>query len=112
MGSVSMSQWLTTVVWLVLGQGFAPPPVKMPEDATLKHLQQRTATLGQAAASLRRQGVRDPGLADLEVYLQGVQRLLEHQEFFHADSAKWADESLDRGFLRAKFLGMGEMPWS
>src|SRR5581483_7502800 len=67
--------------------------------------------LGKTIALLRKQGLRDPWLADIEVYHQGALWIVEHKEFFHADSAAWTLEALDRGLVRARLLASGESPW-
>jgi pimeloyl-ACP methyl ester carboxylesterase len=92
-------------------QNYAPPPAKSPDAATLKVIADKTAQLGKAISSLRRQGVRDPGLADVEVYHKAAVWIVRHNEFFTKDAATWTLEALDRGLLRARFLGMGEFPW-
>jgi dienelactone hydrolase len=95
-------------------QDFAPPPAGLPRADALKEITTKTDRLGKAIASLRKQGVRDPGLADVEIFHQAAVAIVEHQEFF--EKAKDSDVAtlnvLDRGLLRAKFLSTGETPWT
>lgn len=93
-------------------QNFAPPKANVPSDEATYALKEKLARLSRLNTSLRKQGVRDPGLADVEVYERAVRMILEHGEFFHKDSVAWTDEALDRGTLRAKMLAQGEMPWA
>jgi hypothetical protein len=92
-------------------QNFAPPPGKAPDAATLKTIAARTEKLGKAIASLRQQGVRDPLLAEVEVYHKAAVWIVRHQEFYHADSGAWTLEALARGLLRANQVAEGESPW-
>lgn len=93
-------------------QDFAPPPGKLPDEATLKSIQEKTSQLSRALARLRKQGLRDPWLAEAEVYHQAAEWIVQHREFFHPDAATWTLEALDRGLLRSKFLAQGEFPWA
>jgi hypothetical protein len=92
-------------------QDFAPPPPNPPSVEVLAEIKAKTDKLGQVIGVLRKQGVRDPGLADAEVYLRAAQMIVLHQEFFTKDSGAAALDVLDRGMLRARFLAQGEMPW-
>lgn len=93
-------------------QKFKAPAVKMPSEEVLKAIAAKTEQLGKMAANLRKQGLRDPGLADVEIYHEAALKIVEHKEFFHADSGAWTLEALDRGILRARFLSTAEMPWA
>ncbi len=92
-------------------QDFAPPAGKLPDEATLKSIRDKTGLLSRALARLRKQGLRDPWLAEAEVYHRAAEWIVQHQEFYHADSGAWTLEALDRGLLRCKFLAQGEFPW-
>src|SRR5262249_14450128 len=65
----------------------------------------------QALESLRRQGVRDPWLAEVQIYHKAASWIVRHNEFYTADAAKWTLAALDRGLLRAGQLAAGETPW-
>lgn len=93
-------------------QDFAPPPGILPPPETLKEIRAKTDRLGKMIGALRRQGVRDPALADVEIYHQAAVAIVEHQEFFRKDSAAATLAVLDRGLLRARFLSTGETPWT
>jgi predicted esterase len=96
---------------LVLAQDYAPPPSKPPKQAVLKEIRARKEKLAGRVDSLRRQRARDPWLADVEIYLKAATWLVEHNEFYQADSADWTLEALDRGLLRAGQAAQGETPW-
>ncbi|MBX9678340.1 MAG: alpha/beta hydrolase [Gemmataceae bacterium] len=93
-------------------QNFGSPKTIPPSDETVFSLKEKHGKLARYMASLRRQGVRDPGLADVEIYERAVRMLFELGEYYHKDTAAWADEVLDRGLLRAKLLGQGDTPWA
>jgi pimeloyl-ACP methyl ester carboxylesterase len=90
---------------------YAPPPNMPPDEATLKEIDARKDRLDQAVKRLRSQGVKDPALGDVEVYLKAVEWVTAHEEFYQKDAGKWALEVLDRGLLRASQAGRGEAPW-
>jgi pimeloyl-ACP methyl ester carboxylesterase len=92
-------------------QDFSPPPSRPPDAAALKAIAAKTARLEKVLAALRKQGLRDPQLAELQVFLTAAQRVVRHNEFFQAESPAWTDEALDRGLLRARFAAQGESPW-
>jgi pimeloyl-ACP methyl ester carboxylesterase len=93
-------------------QEFQPPPPTTTEPAVLESIKAKTEKLGRILAVLRKQGVRDPGLADAEVYHEAALKIVRFNEFFQRDAAKWTLDILDRGLLRAHFLATGEMPWA
>ena len=65
----------------------------------------------RAITSLRRQNVRDPWLAELEIYHKAATWVVEHNEFYQPAAADWTQEALDRGLLRARQAAQGETPW-
>ena len=72
---------LLTTATLLLGQQFAPPAAQKPDDATLQTIVAKTDKLGKAIASLRKQNVRDPALAETEIYHKAaVWIVLAHNE--------------------------------
>jgi len=77
----------------------------------LKAIKQRTEQLDKELRHLRSIGVRDPFLADIEIYHKAVLWIVSHNEFYHKDSGKWALAVLDRGLLRASQQARGEAPW-
>jgi len=101
---------LLATATLLLAQ-FAPPAAKPPDEATQKSIAARTEKLGKTIASLRAQGVRDPGLAEAEIYHKAAVWIVRHNEFFDDASGAWTLEGLDRGLLRASQLAQGETPW-
>jgi hypothetical protein len=93
------------------GQQFAPPAAKTPDEATLKAIAARTEKLGKAIEALRRQNVRDPVLAEVEIYHKAAVWIVRHQEWYTADAGAWTLAVLDRGLLRASQAAQGEHPW-
>lgn len=108
---------LTAVVLLpvlvsALGaQDFAPPPPNAPDAATRKTIEEKTQRLGKLVEFLRKQSVRDPALADVEIFHKAAQMILRHSEFYHKDAAAWALRTLDAGMIRASQVAQGETPW-
>jgi dienelactone hydrolase len=96
----------------VRAQNFAPPLSKKPDAATLKTITDKAAQLSKLLTALVRQGIRDPVLADAEVYFYAASRIWELDEFFQPESAAWTLEALERGLLRARQLSEGAHPWT
>jgi dienelactone hydrolase len=88
------------------------PPSKSPAPEILKAIKEKTDKLAKVVNTLTHQRVRDPGLAEVEVYLEAARKIVEHNEFFQADAGNWTLDVLDRGLLRGRFMAMGEMPWA
>lgn len=94
-----------------LSAQYEPPAAKLLEEAVQKAIAARTEKLATALASLRRQNVRDPGLADAEIYHKAAVWIVAHGEFYQPNFADWTLETLDRGLVRASQLAQGEAPW-
>lgn len=92
-------------------QDFAPPQAKAPDEETLKAINEKTNRLRQAIDSLRRQGVADPYLAEVQVFHKAAVWIVRHNEFFQPNDGQRVLDVLDRGLLRAKQLAQGEAPW-
>jgi dienelactone hydrolase len=90
---------------------FPPPEVTPPDKATLQTIQARTEKLTAALERLRKLGVRDPSLADVEIYLKAVQWIAKHNEYFGKNAGKKILDVLDQGLLRSSQQGRGETPW-
>jgi predicted esterase len=94
------------------GQGnYTPPPTQPPDEATRKAILEGTRRLQEAVVVLQRQGVRDPVLADIEIYHKAAEWLVRHNEFYQKDSAAQVLAALDRGMLRVTQAARGESPW-
>jgi predicted esterase len=93
------------------GQNYAPPPAKAPNETTLKAIETKAAKLDRAMASLRRQGLGDPWLAEVQIYHKAATWIVQHNEFYVDDAPAWTQEVLDRGLLRAGQAAQGEYPW-
>jgi dienelactone hydrolase len=112
MKSVRTGLLLLVCVSPVQAQNYKAPPGNPPAPEVLKEIKSKTDKLAKMAAVLANQKVRDPGLAEVEVYLEAAKKIVEHNEFFQADAGSWTLEVLDRGMLRARFLSSGEIPWA
>lgn len=95
----------------LFAQDFSPPKANKPDEATRKALVAKIDKLSKELTELARLGVRDPVLAEVEVYHKAATWILKHDEYYHKDSADWTDKVLDRGLLRANQAARGESPW-
>lgn len=106
---------LTLVGLLLAGDWLtAQDSQKTDGDAlTEKHrqLQAKFNRLGGVLHSLKQQGLRDPWLADIEIYYQAVARAVQHEELTTPASLDAALEALNRGLLRATLASEGDSPW-
>ncbi len=93
-------------------QSFAPPEPIKPSDEQLKTIRTRFTKLAEAAGALRRGGaIRDPQMADVEVYGKAAQWIMQHNEWYRKEYPDWTLAVLDRGLLRATMLSRGEDRW-
>jgi predicted esterase len=99
------------VLGFSLAQNFAPPPSEPPRPATLKDIADRSGRLSQLLDGLRRQGVRDPYLADVEIYHKAAAWIVQQNEFYQPEAVNWTLDALDHGLLRGHQLAQGEAPW-
>jgi dienelactone hydrolase len=93
------------------GQDYKPPEAIVPDDETRTEIGARSRRLSVAVDTMRRQGLRDPILADVEVYLKAAEWISKHNEYYHKDAGNWTLEVLDRGLLRASQAMRGDVPW-
>jgi hypothetical protein len=90
---------------------FAPPAPTPPSDDLRKTIEARGDKLTHDLAELRRLGVPDYLLVDIEIYRKAALWVLRHDEFYGKDAAAWTVEALDRGLLRASEQLRGDSPW-
>jgi predicted esterase len=99
------------VAGLLLAQNFAPPPAQTPTEAQHKQITELSDKLGRRLLALRRQNVRDPQLAEVEIFLKAAEWITRHHEFYAKETADWTIEALERGLVRATQLSQGDAPW-
>src|SRR3954453_6108738 len=92
-------------------QSYAPPPAQAPAEAVLKTIAAKAEKLADRLQKLRRNGLPDPQLAEVEIYSKAALWITRHNEFYHKDAADWTLEALDRGMLRICDLEGGDAPW-
>jgi dienelactone hydrolase len=95
----------------VKAQNYAPPPVHPPSEAKLNAIAEQTSRLGDQIVALRRLGVTDPVLADVEVFYKAAVWIARHNEFYHANAGDWTLAALRNGFQRAKQASQRQAPW-
>ena len=81
---------------------FDPPKLQKPDDATMKQIAEKTEQLRKAVAALKEKKLRDDVLIEVEIYLKAAENIVRFDEWFHANSGKWALTTLDQGLERAK----------
>jgi dienelactone hydrolase len=108
-GLLAAAALLTATV--VLAQSFAPPPSKPPKESVLKTITAKIVKLDRALRALRRQKIRDPWIAEIEIYLKAATWVVRENEFYQPETAAWTIEALDRGYVRARQVAQGESPW-
>lgn len=89
---------------------FQPPKLEPPDKDTTAAIEKRTAELGKTVERLRSLGVRDPNLADIEVFLDAARAIVKHNEFYKGGGKQTLDV-LAQGLLRTSQAARGEAPW-
>jgi len=74
---------------------YAPPPSIKPSAEILKKIEERKDKLGGVLRQFRQLGVKDPVLADIEVYYKAALWIIRHDEFYHKDAGEWTVEALE-----------------
>ena len=69
-------------------QQFEPPPAVKIDQAMSLRIAARTEKLATHLNTLRRQGVGEPGLADVEIYHKAAIWIVRHGEFFTPETAR------------------------
>ena len=71
----------------LFAQDYSPPKSIKPDEATRKAIAGKIDKLAKELTELRRLGVRDPVLAEVEVFHKAALWNVRHDEFYHKDSA-------------------------
>jgi pimeloyl-ACP methyl ester carboxylesterase len=100
-------------VSLIALAAWSAPPEKpsLPDPTVLKAIDERGNKLGDALAELRRVGVPDSLLVDVEVYHKAALWAVQFGELSRPGDPERALSVLDRGLLRASQQARGESPW-
>jgi dienelactone hydrolase len=109
--SLLISFTLSLSLGLLAAQNYAPPPPSMPDKVTLDAIADKTEKLGQTIDSLRRKGVRDPYLAEAEIFHKAAVWIVRHNEFYQPSFGAWTVDVLGQGLARAKQISEGKAPW-
>jgi dienelactone hydrolase len=102
---------LLAAAGLLPAQDFRPPPSQGPDEAARKEIAEKTDDLVKAIRDLRKKGLAEPLLADIEVFHRAAVAVVKHNEFFHKDSAKWALAALEHGLKRAEQAADRDLSW-
>jgi predicted esterase len=92
-------------------QNYAPPEPVRATDEQLRAIKAKADKLEFALASLKKRGLRDPYLADIEIYHKAAAWIVRHGEFYKKEYVDATLEALDRGLFRASQQNAGESPW-
>jgi dienelactone hydrolase len=96
--------------WIAAAQ-YAPPKSVEPSEEIRKKIEERKNKLDNVLRLFRRQQIKDPFLADVEVYYKAATWITEHNEFYDKRYGEWTVEALERGLIRAGQLSQSEWPW-
>lgn len=99
------------LVPLAQGQSFAPSPATTPDDAIIKSIKEKRDELGKAITSLRRQGMPDAVMADVEVFEKAADWIVKHGEWYQKEYGQWTQDAIAQGMERVKQLKQGQTPW-
>ncbi|MCY2969013.1 MAG: hypothetical protein NT069_36210, partial [Planctomycetota bacterium] len=91
---------------------YDPPKTQRPDAATLTQIAEKTDELRAALASLRTRNLPDPLMIDVEIYLKAAENIVRFDEWYTAESGKWALTTLDQGLARAKQAEGGSPVWA
>ena len=87
------------------------PKTFRPDAATLKQIQDKTEELRKAVAALKEKQIAADVLVEVEIYLKAAENIVRFEEWLHANSVKWAQQTLDQGLERAKQAEGGDAVW-
>ena len=87
------------------------PKTFRPDEATLKQIQEKTEELRKAVAALKEKKIADDVLVEVEIYLKAAENIVRFEEWLHANSVRWALQTLDQGLERAKLAEGGKAVW-
>ncbi|MBP3960907.1 hypothetical protein J8F10_37270 [Gemmata sp. G18] len=90
---------------------FDPPKPTKPDEATLKQITEKTEQLRRAVAALKEKKIPGDVLVEVEIYLKAAENIVRFEEWYHANSGKWALTTLDQGLARAKQAEGGKAVW-
>lgn len=82
-----------------------------PDAATLARIREQTNLLRQAVEQLQRQGVAEEVWIEVAIYLKTAENIVRWDEWLHANSARWALQTLEEGLERARQAQDGQAPW-
>jgi predicted esterase len=105
--------WFVGLIPIFAWSTAAAPPEKsaLPDPSVLKSIDERGTRLANAVAELRRLGVADALLTDIEVYHKAALWAIRQGELRRPEDVERTLAVLDRGLLRASQQGRGESPW-
>ncbi len=90
---------------------FDPPKAAKPAADTLKVIAEKTEQLRKAVEGLKAKEIADDVLIEVEIYLKAAENIVRFEEWYHANSGKWALTTLDQGLERAKLAEGGKAVW-
>lgn len=90
---------------------YDPPAAKKPDDATMKQIAAKTEQLLKAVAALKEKKIPSDVFIEVAIYLKAADSIVRFEEWYHANSGKWALQTLDQGLERAKQAEGGKALW-
>ncbi|VTR96523.1 Uncharacterized protein OS=Singulisphaera acidiphila (strain ATCC BAA-1392 / DSM 18658 / VKM B-2454 / MOB10) GN=Sinac_0682 PE=4 SV=1: Esterase [Gemmata massiliana] len=90
---------------------FDPPKATKPDEVALKQITEKTEQLRKAIVALKEKKIPLHVLIEVEIYLKAAENIVRFEEWYHANSGKWALTTLDQGLARAKQAEDGKAVW-
>ncbi|MCI0701790.1 MAG: hypothetical protein L0241_11965 [Planctomycetia bacterium] len=87
------------------------PKTFRPDVATLKQIRDKTEELRKAVEALKEKKIPDHVFVEVAIYLKAAENIVRFEEWLHANSVKWALQTLDQGLARAKQAEDGKAVW-
>ena len=87
------------------------PKTFIPDADTLKQIKAKTEELRKVVAALKEKKLADDVLIEVEIYLKAAENIVRFEEWYAANSGKWALTTLDQGLARAKQAEGGKAVW-
>jgi dienelactone hydrolase len=107
----AFSLFALLVAGVLSAQSYAPPPVQMPDEETLKKIAAKTDELKAAVKQLRDGGYDESLAADVVIFLKAATWIVKHKEWYHKDYPQWTLDALETGLERARQLRQRQAPW-
>ncbi|MCS6866791.1 MAG: alpha/beta hydrolase-fold protein [Gemmataceae bacterium] len=87
------------------------PQSFIPTAETRQAIIAKTEELRKAIAALKAKKIPDDVLIEVEIYLKAAENIVRLEEWLHANSVRWVQQTLSDGLARAEQAHSGQAPW-